>query len=157
MDTLSVSISASAPNQGPSASFTVNPNTGEAPLTVSVDATGSSDTDGTIASYAWDFSGGDIDSGTGQSTLKFSDNFETGGGSYKDPPWTKEGATVAISEEIDVITDPAHDSYDVVVIAVGHREFKRMGEKGVREFGKSDALVYDIKYLLPADGSDDRL
>lgn len=51
-------------NQPPIASSTGSPLQGEAPLTVEFDATGSSDGDGTIASFAWDF--GDGDTGSGQ-------------------------------------------------------------------------------------------
>jgi len=52
--------------QQPTASFTTIPTTGPAPLLVSVDATASSDPDGTIVSYAWDF--GDSSTGTGVTT-----------------------------------------------------------------------------------------
>lgn len=52
------------PNEAPQASFTLTPSNGSAPLVVKVDASGSSDTDGTIQSYAWDF--GDAQSGTGR-------------------------------------------------------------------------------------------
>jgi glucose/arabinose dehydrogenase/chitodextrinase len=58
-----VSITVTAVNQPPVASFTVTPPSGSAPLPVSVDASASVDPDGTIASYAWDF--GDGTTGTG--------------------------------------------------------------------------------------------
>lgn len=48
----------SAPaNQPPTARFTATPDGGPAPLQVSFDASGSSDADGTIASYEWDIGG----------------------------------------------------------------------------------------------------
>ena len=50
-------------NQLPTASFTANPTSGEAPLEVSFDASNSTDTDGTIASYAWDFKDGNTGNG----------------------------------------------------------------------------------------------
>ncbi len=50
-------------NQSPSASFSVTPASGEAPLDVSFDASGSTDDDGSIASYAWDFGDGGSASG----------------------------------------------------------------------------------------------
>lgn len=41
--------------QAPLAIFIATPTTGEAPLIVSFDASGSSDPDGTISQYEWDF------------------------------------------------------------------------------------------------------
>lgn len=53
-------------NQSPTASFTATPTSGEAPLSVTFDASASSDQDGTIDSYSWDF--GDGSSGSGETT-----------------------------------------------------------------------------------------
>lgn len=50
-----ISLSGCTLAQAPLALFTATPTTGEAPLTVSFDASGSSDPDGTIAQYQWDF------------------------------------------------------------------------------------------------------
>ena len=58
---------------------------------------------------------------------------------------------------VDMTPEPDLGAYDVVVIAVAHRQFRDMGVDGIRAFGKPGALVYDIKYLLPAGLSDDRL
>ncbi|MFK7920829.1 MAG: PKD domain-containing protein [Bacteroidia bacterium] len=52
-----VSCNGSA-NQAPTASFTASATVGFAPLLVSVDASGSSDLEGAIASYSWDFGDG---------------------------------------------------------------------------------------------------
>ena len=56
---------ASNNNNVPNASFVATPQSGKAPLFVQFDAAGSSDSDGSIASYAWDF--GDGASGAGVS------------------------------------------------------------------------------------------
>ncbi|MCK4394570.1 PKD domain-containing protein, partial [Candidatus Bipolaricaulota bacterium] len=53
-------------NVMPNAEFTSTPNVGEAPLTVSFNASGSSDSDGYITSYQWTF--GDGESGSGATT-----------------------------------------------------------------------------------------
>jgi UDP-N-acetyl-D-galactosamine dehydrogenase len=58
---------------------------------------------------------------------------------------------------IDLVAEPETGAYDAVVIAVAHDQFKALGAEGIRAFGKPSALVYDIKYVLPADAVDDRL
>jgi len=45
-------------NLSPTASFTTSPTSGEAPLTVSFDASASADTDGTVTDYTWSFGDG---------------------------------------------------------------------------------------------------
>ena len=50
-------------NQSPIASFTATSTSGVAPLEVSFNASSSSDSDGSIVSYAWDFKDGDIGNG----------------------------------------------------------------------------------------------
>ncbi|RZI85360.1 MAG: nucleotide sugar dehydrogenase, partial [Rubrivivax sp.] len=56
------------------------------------------------------------------------------------------------------IDSPQDSTYDAVVLAVGHDEFRALGGEGVRAFGKSAAcVVYDVKYVLPRDAIDARL
>ena len=50
-------------NEPPQAVFNATPETGSAPLTVVFDAASSSDVDGIIQAYTWDFGDGDISSG----------------------------------------------------------------------------------------------
>jgi UDP-N-acetyl-D-galactosamine dehydrogenase len=58
---------------------------------------------------------------------------------------------------IDLVADPEKGAYDAVVVAVGHHQFKALGADGIRAFGRDNAVVYDVKYVLDADEVDDRL
>jgi UDP-N-acetyl-D-glucosamine/UDP-N-acetyl-D-galactosamine dehydrogenase len=55
------------------------------------------------------------------------------------------------------IEQPQAGSYDAIVLAVAHREFRALGVAGVRAFAKAAAVIYDVKYLLPAHAVDGRL
>ncbi len=71
-------------------------------------------------------------------------------------PWVNEEE--AMSEYGLALTpSPDKDTYELVVLAVAHDKFSEMGEKGIREYGNSDCIYFDIKYLLPADATDGRL
>ena len=48
-------------------------------------------------------------------------------------------------------------SYDAVIVAVGHEQFRRLGAEGIRAFGKPQSIVYDVKYVLPRASVDGRL
>ena len=49
------------------------------------------------------------------------------------------------------------EKYDAIIIAVAHDEFKLLTEKQIRSYGKSNHILYDIKYLLKANETDGRL
>lgn len=55
------------------------------------------------------------------------------------------------------IDHPQARSYDAIVLAVAHAEFRALGIAGVRAFAKPNSIIYDVKYLLPADAVDGRL
>ena len=48
-------------------------------------------------------------------------------------------------------------SYDAIVIAVDHTDFQSWGESTIRKLGKSNHVLYDLKYSLPKSASDLRL
>ncbi|RLU05624.1 Vi polysaccharide biosynthesis UDP-N-acetylglucosamine C-6 dehydrogenase TviB [Pseudomonas prosekii] len=55
------------------------------------------------------------------------------------------------------ISFPADNAYDGVLIAVAHNEFRDLGAVKIRAFGKSEHVLYDLKYLLTSAESDIRL
>lgn len=55
------------------------------------------------------------------------------------------------------LTQPQAAHYDALVIAVGHDQFRALGSEGIRALGKPEAVVYDVKYVLPRDAVDGRL
>lgn len=48
-------------------------------------------------------------------------------------------------------------SYDAIIVAVGHEQFKKMGSTDIRGFGKDKHVLYDLKYILSPEQSDVRL
>ena len=46
--------------------------------------------------------------------------------------------------------------YDGIVLAVSHQEFMVKCSE-IRKLGQDDQVLYDLKYVLPADQSDLRL
>jgi UDP-N-acetyl-D-galactosamine dehydrogenase len=71
-------------------------------------------------------------------------------------PWVDPNAA---REEyrIEMVTDPKRNNYDAIVVAVAHRQFRELGPEGIRAYGKQGSVVYDVKYVLPRELSDDRL
>ena len=57
----------------------------------------------------------------------------------------------------ELIQEPQENKYDVIILAVAHNEIKEMGIKKIREYGKRHHLIYDLKYLFPAEQTDLRL
>ena len=58
---------------------------------------------------------------------------------------------------LDLINEPEKGNYDAVIIAVSHHQFEKMGAKGLHALGKENHVLYDIKYILPANDVDGRL
>lgn len=52
---------------------------------------------------------------------------------------------------------PALGAYDAIVLAVGHHQFLALGEQGIKAFGRSGAVLYDVKSVLPKGAADGRL
>ncbi|RRQ22809.1 Vi polysaccharide biosynthesis UDP-N-acetylglucosamine C-6 dehydrogenase TviB [Thiohalobacter thiocyanaticus] len=58
---------------------------------------------------------------------------------------------------IEVIDAPEPGSYDAIILAVAHSQFVEMGADRIRALGKPDAVLFDVKYVLPPDTVDGRL
>ncbi len=59
--------------------------------------------------------------------------------------------------KIDLISAPAFNSYDAIVLAVGHAHFIEMGAQAVRAFGKNTCVLFDTKSLYGSEHIDGRL
>ena len=49
------------------------------------------------------------------------------------------------------------DTYDCIILTTKHHQFEDMGASFIRSLGKSDHVIYDLKYTLKTDESDLRL
>jgi len=58
---------------------------------------------------------------------------------------------------IELINTPVNAKYDAIVIAVAHDRFKDYSPNEIKDFGKDNHVIYDIKYLLSADHVDGRI
>lgn len=52
---------------------------------------------------------------------------------------------------------PEEGTYDAIILAVAHNEFKAMGAGKIRKYGKDNQVLYDLKYALPKASVDMRL
>lgn len=56
-----------------------------------------------------------------------------------------------------LVTEPETGAYDAIVLAVAHEQFRQLGAEQIRRLGKAEHVLYDLKYLLPAEDSHLRL
>ena len=70
-------------------------------------------------------------------------------------PWIDP--KIAEHEYQITVVEPKFGVYDGILIAVSHQEFVALGAKKIREFGKKNAVLADIKGILPLHESDQRL
>jgi len=52
---------------------------------------------------------------------------------------------------------PAPGQYAAIVLAVGHHQFTTLGEQGIKALGQPNAVLYDVKSILPMGAADGRL
>ena len=56
--------------------------------------------------------------------------------------------------DIDLIDKPKVNTYELVVIAVGHQLFKNLGGKKIRTFCKKNGIIFDLKNTIPKNETD---
>jgi UDP-N-acetyl-D-galactosamine dehydrogenase len=52
---------------------------------------------------------------------------------------------------------PAPGQYAAIILAVGHHQFTTLGEHGIKALGQPNAVLYDVKSILPMGAADGRL
>jgi UDP-N-acetyl-D-glucosamine/UDP-N-acetyl-D-galactosamine dehydrogenase len=71
-------------------------------------------------------------------------------------PWADPYQAEAILG-VRPVAELAPGSYDAVVLAVAHDQFKAYDAAAIRALGKPGAVVYDVKSAWPREVVDDRL
>lgn len=71
-------------------------------------------------------------------------------------PWVDAAAAKA-EYDIELSQTPQTDTYDGVILAVAHDEFRAMGADELRSFGHANSVLYDLKHALPRADADIRL
>ena len=71
-------------------------------------------------------------------------------------PWANSEEVQGL-HGIKPITNLLTNSYDGILVAVAHNEFKDMGSQVISKLGKKSHILYDLKYLFSKEESDLRL
>jgi UDP-N-acetyl-D-galactosamine dehydrogenase len=58
---------------------------------------------------------------------------------------------------IDLIEQLEPSSYDAIIVAVAHNEFKKMQTSYIRSLTRNNGIIFDIKYIFPEKEVDGRL
>ncbi|WP_026224233.1 Vi polysaccharide biosynthesis UDP-N-acetylglucosamine C-6 dehydrogenase TviB [Marinobacter gelidimuriae] len=71
-------------------------------------------------------------------------------------PWA-DASEAEAEYGIRPVAQPVDGQYDAIMLAVAHREFYQLGAGVIHQWGKPEHVLYDLKYVLPADQVDLRL
>ncbi|MCD6250970.1 MAG: Vi polysaccharide biosynthesis UDP-N-acetylglucosamine C-6 dehydrogenase TviB [Psychrobacter sp.] len=71
-------------------------------------------------------------------------------------PWINS-AEAQCEYDIMPVKAPLPDHYDSIILAVAHSEFVEMGVEHIRDFGKDNHVLYDLKYVFDKNKTDIRL
>ena len=58
---------------------------------------------------------------------------------------------------LDLLDHPEQATYDAIILAVAHNEFRDLANPGIRDWATENAAIYDLKHVLPDDQVDARL
>ena len=56
-----------------------------------------------------------------------------------------------------LVAAPASAAYDAIILAVAHNEFVSQGAKNIRQYGKPNHVLFDLKYAFKKSETDERL
>ena len=56
-----------------------------------------------------------------------------------------------VRAQLDIVEAPTGGTYDVIIVSVAHDSFKKLGAAGIKALGKGDALIFDVKHMLPRE------
>ena len=71
-------------------------------------------------------------------------------------PWA-DAAEAKHEYGLDLVVSPEAGTYDGILLAVAHQEFRQMGLDALRELGRAEHILYDLKHLFDTSDSDLRL
>jgi len=71
-------------------------------------------------------------------------------------PWVNPEETVR-EYGLELTADLEAGVYDGIIMATAHDSFREMGIGRIRDLGKAQCVLYDVKNILPADQVDGRL
>ena len=59
--------------------------------------------------------------------------------------------------DIKLIDQPSKGKYDAIIFAVAHEEFKKISSNDLKNLGKKNHIIYDVKYIIDEIDVDGRL
>lgn len=71
-------------------------------------------------------------------------------------PWA-DPEEVAHEYGLKLVPNLQPGKYDAIILAVSHNEFRALGAEKIRQLGKENCVLFDVKYLLSKEDVDGRL
>jgi UDP-N-acetyl-D-galactosamine dehydrogenase len=71
-------------------------------------------------------------------------------------PWADPEEAKALYD-VNLVDEPAADTYDAAILCVAHDQFKALGIGGIKRFVKANHVIYDVKSILPVEEVQGRL